>query len=845
MKKKEILKTLLLLLFINLNSILAQEITTTSFPTRMQYLNQYTDIFISPPLSGQAIKTLHNDTGQVDHDRYFYFDQNINYWVEIYNQEASSYIMQPGVGYILQIGGNGNNSETVLEPRNITFSGNPVNTNITTSVTGGKYCELGNPYADFLDLDSFLLDPDNVNKLTGPVYLWAHNTINSVANYNPNEPAGVYHFSANDYALYNILGGVAAGRNINTSIENETYTGVLTPNGKICFGTGFLMQASTTGGTVSYKTSMTSSTGTAQSFKNNDNVTNMVTPPSRSRIWVNIEEGTIPTSGNNFNQLKQLLVGYSASYGSDIPTAAPTDRVFDAELATLDSSPRIQFFSVANTTPSSSLRLAIQGRNINAFTNDDYFQLGYQVSTTGEYTFSANADGMFGGSLPLQNYYIQDLDAPPGDNTFSLPRTFTLAASSQPNTTRFRIVFKQCEGTESSLNFTTSTQSANGPYDWVITNLTTGAVGTIHSVTTGFIFNTIPLANITPAVSSIGQFVRYGDSYIITCVNANGIPSYYCRVNIAIPIINISDPYCDGTTVYNLSQVINTTAPTQVATTLSQDCDFIWEITKFSTNETKTFYTAVRTFTFNTIRPQLPANFIDYNQQYIVRVKPKNTDGTDNLIFGDFCKISTFTQAVYLSACNYTLASQNTTLVADPSTGISADRYYWRITRSDNTIATFQTAGRSFRFAFLKPTSSSYYTILNPNIPADFVKNGTEYCIEISIGLDDLPDGLPFSSPCCVTTPGIAKMSLSTNQNLEVKAYPNPFQNNFMLEVENQSNEPIEITVYDIIGKQIDYRKVDVSTLINIQIGDHFASGVYNVTVSQGDEKTNLKLVKQ
>jgi len=79
--------------------------------------------------------------------------------------------------------------------------------------------------------------------------LWSHNTIISQANIHPNDPHP-YTNSANDFALYNVLGGVAAGREISTSPDQGTSTGIQTPNGKICFGTGFAILALAAGNSM-------------------------------------------------------------------------------------------------------------------------------------------------------------------------------------------------------------------------------------------------------------------------------------------------------------------------------------------------------------------------------------------------------------------------------------------------------------------------------------------------------------------------------------------------------------------------------------------------------------------
>ena len=348
--------------------------------------------------------------------------------------------MIPGKGYVLQLGGNGTYTDDDLDYRVFNFTGGSANSGPISVATGGagQFNLFGNPYNNFLDLDAFLLNTNNRNLLRGPIYLWSHNTIISNDNVNPNDP-NFYRNSANDFALYNVLGGVAAGRQINFSPENGTFTGVQTPNGKLCFGTGFGIYSTGTGNII-YEDSMRDSDPSivAQSFRGvvaNEFVNERnepsapvenITPEElllnhKNRIWVNLEQGTIPTVGQITNQLKQLLVGYIAG-----ASVADNDPLYDAEAVTVQ--PKIEFYSLA---AGSTKRLAIQGRS--NFGATEFFQLGYRVTDGGSYTFTATADGIFAPGI--KNYYIWDNGVP-----HDFPYTVTFAAG-EASETRFRITF--------------------------------------------------------------------------------------------------------------------------------------------------------------------------------------------------------------------------------------------------------------------------------------------------------------------------------------------------------------------------------------------------------------------
>ena len=76
-------------------------------------------------------------------------------------------------------------------------------------------------------------------------------------------------------------------------------------------------------------------------------------------------------------------------------------------------------------------------------------------------------------------------------------------------------------------------------------------------------------------------------------------------------------------------------------------------------------------------------------------------------------------------------------------------------------------------------------------------------------------------------------------------AYPNPFANNFMIDVTTRSESVVQLKVYDMIGRLIDQRDVQVSNLETSPIGDNYPSGVYNVVVTQGDEVKTVRVVKR
>ncbi|WP_345086489.1 T9SS type A sorting domain-containing protein, partial [Flavobacterium cheonhonense] len=82
-------------------------------------------------------------------------------------------------------------------------------------------------------------------------------------------------------------------------------------------------------------------------------------------------------------------------------------------------------------------------------------------------------------------------------------------------------------------------------------------------------------------------------------------------------------------------------------------------------------------------------------------------------------------------------------------------------------------------------------------------------------------------------------------KGLTVKAYPNPFSEVFNISWNSSSDEKVEVSVFDLTGKQLDRREVSPLEVTELQIGDRYPSGVYNVVITQGDEVKTLKVVKR
>ncbi|MGV3530314.1 MAG: T9SS type A sorting domain-containing protein, partial [Flavisolibacter sp.] len=81
--------------------------------------------------------------------------------------------------------------------------------------------------------------------------------------------------------------------------------------------------------------------------------------------------------------------------------------------------------------------------------------------------------------------------------------------------------------------------------------------------------------------------------------------------------------------------------------------------------------------------------------------------------------------------------------------------------------------------------------------------------------------------------------------NITLKAYPNPSSDLFNVQVtSDNTHEAIQLRVVDILGRVVEMKN-NVAPNSSIQVGAGYKQGVYMVEVMQGDQRRQLKVIKQ
>ena len=105
----------------------------------------------------------------------------------------------------------------------------------------------------------------------------------------------------------------------------------------------------------------------------------------------------------------------------------------------------------------------------------------------------------------------------------------------------------------------------------------------------------------------------------------------------------------------------------------------------------------------------------------------------------------------------------------------------------------------------------------------------------------------PYGPMCTVTTPLVFReLPTSTETNsFDAVAYPNPAVDSFQIDVTTESKEPVLIQVYDLLGRLIENKQTTIDELYNLQLGNSYPSGVYQVIVKQENNLKTLRIIKR
>ena len=336
------------------------------------------------------------------------FDDNQDDWISV----ESSDTMLPGRGYAAM--GSITGSFTPTQTQNAIFSGEvnngfvlqPVTTNNSPN-TLSSYNLIGNPYPSAISADEFIIQNSFLG-IGGTLYFWTH--VNDISVSNPGPDAQNFH--SDDYATYNLTGGVGSG-----SISPNGNPHI--PSGIIGSGQGFFIGA-TQNSLIQFNNSMRDKNyNNTQFFRGTQNQN---TQQEKDRIWLNLT--------NLDGVFNQMLVGFldKATLGYD--------RNYDGEY--LGSSTFVSLYSMIEERP-----YAIQG--LPKFDINQKIDIGFVANIVGDFKLSID---QIEGVLAEANtdVFLIDYETETIHDLKESDYEFNVVQSGTYNN-RFKIVFQEPETT--------------------------------------------------------------------------------------------------------------------------------------------------------------------------------------------------------------------------------------------------------------------------------------------------------------------------------------------------------------------------------------------------------------
>ena len=315
-------------------------------------------------------------------------------------------------------------------------------------------------------------------------------------------------------------------------------------------------------------------------------------------------------------------------------------------------------------------------------------------------------------------------------------------------------------------------------------------------------------------------FYSYGTTYTVSVdVLSGGVWSGYgsaCTISSVnkLPSTQLRSADC-GITVSNMAQGI-------YANIVSGAQTYNFIVT--SSAGTNTISTSNPYFKLN----QVPG--YDYNEQYTVAVTV-SAPGILTSDAGASCTVSSPATMPLTNLrsvdCGATIANRDVAVYCNLVPG--AQIYRFRIVAASGTHIINRTASAYFKFNMLAPGA---------------VASGETVVVSV---MTISPNGTQsaYGSPCNVTLSSLSgRPGASTETNVSVKGYPNPFTATFTIDLTSDSEEMVDIVVYDMTGKLVETMKVESAQLPTLKLGGNLAAGVYNLIVTQGGTVKTIRVVK-
>ena len=213
----------------------------------------------------------------------------------------------------------------------------------------------------------------------------------------------------------------------------------------------------------------------------------------------------------------------------------------------------------------------------------------------------------------------------------------------------------------------------------------------------------------------------------------------------------------------------------------------------------------------------------NYGSTYMVEVAVKTTGGYSG--YGSPCYVNTPASPM-LNNCGAVIPTSRTLVYTAITKSVS--QYRFQVTKvSDQSSRTFDTS----RFWFSFKVNMPGYT---PSVA---------YSVRVAV----MTSGTwsPFGDACEITSPAIPRSDINAEFDFIATVFPNPYSDQFGLRIDSDSFDRIAYKVYDMLGKLIEAQEVEFNDLETKEFGRNYPAGVYNIIVTQGEERKTLRIIKR
>lgn len=367
------------------------------------------------------------------------------------------------------------------------------------------------------------------------------------------------------------------------------------------------------------------------------------------------------------------------------------------------------------------------------------------------------------------------------------------------------IIPTQCGSTLSTLNqniYANNIAAAQG-YRFKVTDLLTNQVQIIDR----------PLR-----VFQLTQLVTYAYNRtykIEVAAKVNSIWQPYgtaCNVSTPIPLTNLS--VC-GQTLSLMNQPV-------YANLVPFVTGYRFKITNTVDSSVQILDRPIKEFRMNDlVSPQ-------FNTLYQVEVAVRNTDGV-YLPYGAVCNVLTPpipTSKIIAAQCGSSV-NLNTAVFADNYGGATLYRF-----KIENT-------GLGFSYVLERPLRTFEFS----QVPGVIL--GQTYQVSVSVQVGGAFG--PYGAICNLTLSGATREVAATNKEkgFSASVAPNPYHDNFKIKLNTASDDSVQLVVYDMLGRMIENKTIDITVISDIELGSSYPSGVYNVIISQAEETQTLRVIKR